>query len=304
MGRFEQLAAFLEVVDQHGFSAAGQKLGVVKSVLSRRVSELETRLGVKLLNRTTRKLSLTSAGEQLYQQMSVILPELVEAEQKVSEEQLRLTGALKITAPLSFGYRHLSSVISEFILLHPEIDVSLELNDREIDLVAEGYDLAIRIGDLNDSTLIARKLCQIRFVSVTSDAYLELHGEPKHPSELVNHEGLFYSNVSDRHQWQFVDKDNEVLTVVPKQRLRANNGDFLVNAAMQGLGIFQSPTFLCDDFRREGKLRSILEDYQRPGLGMYAVYPPGRLIPRRVKLLVEFLHEKFGDLPEWDKGLP
>jgi DNA-binding transcriptional LysR family regulator len=303
MGRFEQLAAFVEVVDQHGFSAAGQKLGVVKSVLSRRVSELEARLGVKLLNRTTRQLSLTGAGEHLYQQLSVLLPELIEAEQKVSEEQLRLTGALKITAPLSFGYRHLSSVISEFILLHPEIDVSLELNDREIDLVAEGYDLAIRIGELNDSTLIARKLCQIRFVSVTSDAYLELHGEPTHPSELVNHEGLFYSNVSDRHQWQFVD-DSGVLIVVPRQRLRANNGDFLVNAAMQGLGIFQSPTFLCDDFRREGKLRCILEGYQRPGLGMYAVYPPGRLIPRRVKLLVDFLHEKFSDLPEWDKGLP
>lgn len=302
MGRFEQLAAFVEVVDQHGFSAAGQKLGVVKSVLSRRVSELETRLGVKLLNRTTRKLSLTGAGEQLYQQASVLLPELLEAEQKVSEEQLLLTGALKITAPLSFGYRHLSSVISEFILEHPEIDVSLELNDREIDLVAEGYDLAIRIGELNDSTLIARKLCQIRFVSVTSDSYLIKHGEPQHPTDLVHHDGLFYSNASDRHQWQFVDKGEDIV-VLPKQRLRANNGDFLVNAAMQGLGIFQSPTFLCDDFRREGKLRSILQEYQRPGLGMYALYPPGRLIPRRVRLLVDFLQEKFGDLPEWDKGL-
>lgn len=302
MGRFEQLAAFVEVVDQHGFSAAGQKLGVVKSVLSRRVSELETRLGVKLLNRTTRKLSLTGAGELLYQQASVLLPELLEAEQKVSEEQLLLTGGLKITAPLSFGYRHLSSVISEFILQHPEIDVSLELNDREIDLVAEGYDLAIRIGELDDSTLIARKLCQIRFVSVTCESYLNKHGEPQHPSELIHHDGLFYSNVSDRHQWQFVDKGEDIV-VLPKPRLRANNGDFLVNAAMQGLGIFQSPTFLCDEFRRAGTLRTILEEYQRPGLGMYALYPPGRLIPRRVKLLVDFLQEKFGDVPEWDKGL-
>lgn len=302
MGRYEQLEAFIEVVEHHGFSAAGEKMGVVKSVLSRRVSELETRLGVKLLNRTTRKLSLTGAGEQLYQQASILLTELLEAEQKVSEEQLSLTGGLKITAPLSFGYRHLSSVISDFILEHPEIDVSLELNDREVDLVAEGYDLGIRIGELHDSTLIARKLCQIRFVSVTSDAYLNKHGEPQHPSELADHDGLFYSNVSDRHQWQFVDK-GEVLTVVPKQRLRANNGDFLVNAAMQGLGIFQSPTFLCDDFRRDGKLRTILQDYQRPGLGMYALYPPGRLIPRRVRMLVDCLQQQFGDLPEWDKGL-
>lgn len=302
MGRYEQLEAFVEVVEQHGFSAAGEKMGVVKSVLSRRVSELETRLGVKLLNRTTRKLSLTGAGEQLYQQASVLLPELLEAEQKISEEQLSLTGGLKITAPLSFGYRHLSSVISEFILQHPEIDVYLELNDREVDLVAEGYDLAIRIGELSDSTLIARKLCHIRFVSVTSDAYLSKHGEPQHPSELVNHDGLFYSNVSDRHQWNFVDKGEE-LTVIPKQRLRANNGDFLVNAAMQGLGIFQSPTFLCDDYIRNGQLRTVLDGYQRPGLGMYALYPPGRLIPRRVHLLVDCLQQKFGDLPEWDKGL-
>lgn len=302
MGRYEQLEAFVKVVDHHSFSAAGEKMGVVKSVLSRRVSELESRLGVKLLNRTTRKLSLTGAGEQLYQQVSLLLAELDEAELKVSEEQFSLSGRLRIAAPLSFGYRHLSAVISEFVRLHPNIDVNMDLNDRQIDLVEEGYDLAIRIGDLADSTLIGRKLGLIRFITVASEEYLARNGEPRHPSELVNHDGLFYTNISERHEWQFVDNDKPIVAV-PRHRLNANNGDFLVQAALNGMGIVYSPTFLVDEYRRSGQLKAVLEKYQRPPAGMYALFPPGRLIPRRAKELVEFLQLQFGDLPAWDKGL-
>lgn len=302
MGRYEQLEAFVEVVDHQGFSAAGEKMGLVKSVLSRRVSELESRLGVKLLNRTTRKLSLTSAGEQLYQQTAVLLSDLLDAEQKVSDEQVTLSGRLKIAAPLSFGYRHLSSAISEFVKIHPEIDISLDLNDREIDLVAEGFDMTIRIGGLMDSTLIARKLGIIRFVTAASEAYLKQYGIPLHPSEMVNHQGLLYSNMTAKQQWQFNDNGQNVVAI-PHTRLSANNGDFLTKAAINGLGIVNSPTFILSDAILSGELREILKGFNAEATGIYALFPPGRLIPRRVKVLVEFLQKQYGDLPEWDKGL-
>lgn len=302
MGRYEQLEAFVEVVDQQSFSAAGEKMGLVKSVLSRRVSELETRLGVKLLNRTTRKLSLTSAGEQLYQQASVLLSHILDAEQRVSDEQVTLSGRLKIAAPLSFGNRHLATAISEFADLHPEIDISLDLNDREIDLVAEGFDMTIRIGELMDSTLIARNLGTIRFATAASDAYLKQHGEPRHPTDLINHQGLLYSNLSAKQQWQFTD-NNQPVVAIPRTRLSANNGDFLSKAAISGLGIVNSPTFLINEYIRSGELRQILKGYAAEPTGIYALFPPGRLIPRRVKVLVEFLKIKYGDLPEWDKAI-
>ena len=302
MGRYEQLEAFIEVVNQQSFSAAGEKLGVVKSVLSRRVSELERRLGVKLLNRTTRKLSLTGAGEQLYQQASILLADLVEAEQRVSDEQIALSGRLKIAAPLSFSVRHLSPAIAQFVTEHPKIDVSLDLNDREIDLVAEGYDLAIRIGELKDSTLIARKLGIIRFATLASPGYLEKRGTPKKPQELAEHEGLFYTNISDKQQWSYCN-GKQTITVVPHNRLSANNGDFLAQAALDGLGIIQSPTFLVDDYIRDGRLKVILQDFQMESLGIYALFPPGRLIPRRSRILVDFLQQQYGDAPVWDQGL-
>ncbi len=302
VGRYEQLQAFVEVVDQQSFSVAAERLGVVKSVLSRRVSHLEARLGVKLLNRTTRKLSLTSAGEQLYQQASVLLVDLLEAEQKISEERVSLSGRLKIAAPLSFGVLQLSSAIAEFIDEHPEIDISLDLNDREIDPVAEGFDLTIRIGELKDSTLIARKLGVIRFVTVASPAYLQAHGIPSHPSELAAHDGLYYSNVSDKGQWSYVE-GKQTLVTLPRHRLTANNGDFLTRAAMSGLGITQCPTFLVHDDIRAGRLNVILREYHSKGVGLYALFAPGRLIPRRSKELVDFLQQQYGDSPLWDQKI-
>lgn len=302
MGRYEQLEGFVQVVDQHSFSAAGEKLGVVKSVLSRRVSELESRLGVKLLNRTTRQLSLTDAGEQLYQQASVFLTELVEAEQKIADEQIALSGRIRVAAPLSFGVRHLSPAVSEFITDNPAINVCLDLNDREIDLVAEGFDLAIRIGEMKDSTLIARRLGIIRFATLASPEYLKARGVPQHPQDLSEHDGLFYSNITDKQQWSYVD-GKQSLSVIPQNRLSANNGDFLTRAALTGLGITHCPTFLVDEYVRDGRLTVILKEFQAQPVGIYALFPPGRLIPRRTKALVDFLQLQFGDAPKWDEGL-
>lgn len=302
MGRYEQLEAFVEVVEQQSFSAAGEKMGLAKSVLSRRVSELEKRLGVKLLSRTTRKLSLTGAGEQLYQQAAELIVGLLDAEQRVSDEQVNLSGRMKIAAPLSFGYRHLSTAIAGFIKQYPGIDVSMDLNDREIDLVAEGFDMAIRIGELVDSTLIARKLGNIRFATLASQEYLQQQGEPQHPSDLIDHQGLMYSNISAREQWRFVDNGQNIIAI-PHTRMSANNGDFLNRAAIEGLGIVSSPTFLAHEYIQRGELKVILAQFQPADSTIYAIFPPGRLIPRRVKLLAEFLRQQYGDCPEWDKGL-
>lgn len=288
MNKFEELEAFVAVVDSHSFSSAADKLGVAKSSLSKRVSELEKRLGVQLMQRTTRKLSLTDSGKHFYQRAVTVLADLNEAEEIVSDSQCGLIGGIKLTAPLGLGVGQLSIPISEFMLLHPRIEIDLYLNDRQLDLVDEGFDLAIRVGDLPDSSLIARKLASTGFAICASPAYLETHGVPKHPSELANHEVMVYSNVSATQQWSFDDRGKRVSPRV-KSRLSANNGEVLANFARQGLGIFNGPLFYLQAYIDSGELVPILTDYPRQKVGIYAVYPPGRLVSRRVKMLSDYL---------------
>lgn len=301
-GRYEQLQAFVEVVEQRGFTAAADKLDVDRSVVSRRLRELEKRLGVRLLNRTTRQISLTSAGEQLYQASSGLLLNLDEIEQQIAEQQVTLSGRLKIAAPLSFGYRHLSRVISDFAQAHPDIELELDLNDREIDLVAEGYDMAVRVGPLKDSSLVARDLGAVRFATVASPGYLAQHGRPDHPSELLDHDGLFYSNIAPAVGWRFwIDGQQQVF--MPRVRLRANNGDLLARAAMNGLGIYQCPTFLVNEHLYEGLLTRVLQSYNNRQTRISALFPPGRMIPRRARALADYLQQQIGEHPPWDRML-
>lgn len=288
MNKFEELEAFVSVVDSHSFSLAADKLGVAKSSLSKRVSELEKRLGVQLLQRTTRRLSLTDSGRHFYQRAVAVLADLDEAEQIVSDAQCGLIGKIKLTAPLGLGVGPLSTPVSEFMQMHPRIEIELEINDREIDLVDEGFDLAIRVGDLQDSSLIARRLARVGFAVCASPAYLKLHGKPEHPSELVGHEVLVYSNVSTSEQWRFDDKGTQVSPRV-KSRISANNGEVLANFAKQGLGIVNGPLFYLQGLLDSGELISILADYPMKQAGIYAVYPPGRLVSRRVKMLSDYL---------------
>ncbi len=294
MNKFEELEAFVAVVDHHSFSAAADKLSVAKSSLSKRVSELEKRLGVQLMQRTTRQLSLTDSGRHFYQRAVNLLADLNEAEQIVSDAQVGLIGKIKLTAPLGLGVGQLSKPIAEFMQLHPRIEIDLNLNDRQLDLVDEGFDLAIRIGDLQDSSLIARKLAMVGFAVCASPAYLETHGVPKHPSELLSHEVLVYSNVSVSQQWSFDDQGKRVSPRV-KSRMSANNGEALANLARQGLGIVNGPLFYLQGFIDSGELIPILIDYPRQEVGIYAVYPPGRLVSRRVKMLSDYLLAYFRD---------
>jgi DNA-binding transcriptional LysR family regulator len=303
MDRFAEIEALVAVVEAGSFHAAGERLDVAKSMVSRRLSQLERRLGSRLLHRTTRRLTLTDAGRNFYQRAVQILAELDEAEQSVAAGHRELRGAIKLAAPLTFGLRHLSGAITEFLDAHPAIELNLDLNDRNINLIEEGFDLAVRIGELPDSTLIARRLGTSRAVTCASRAYLDRHGEPLHPEDLRKHIGLQYSNIGYRQHWRFETPQGETVFAQPQIRIRANNGEALACAAVAGLGITTGPTFILSSYLRGGSLIRILKDYRLPVVGIYALYPPGRLLPRRIQVFADFLAERFGEQPYWDEGL-
>ena len=303
MDKFADIEAFNAVVEAGTFSAAGERLGIAKSVISRRVSQLERRLGSRLLHRTTRRLALTDAGRNFYQRTVQILADLDDAEQSVTEETLELRGSLKLAAPLTFGLMHMSDAIAEFLKMHPAIEINLDLNDRNINLVEEGFDMAVRIGQLEDSTLVSRRLGTSHNVTCASQSYLATHGEPTHPDELQQHVGLQYSNIPYKQQWRFETPEGKTIHAQPQIRVRANNGESLAAAACAGLGITTGPTFILGSYVKKGSLVTILNEYQRTSVGIYAVYPPGRLMPRRIQVFSDFLAQRYGDTPYWDNDL-
>lgn len=292
MNKLEQLECFVAVVDGRGFGKAGDKLGMAKSMVSRRVSELEKRLGVQLLQRTTRRQSLTEAGAQFYQRAQQLLADLDEAEQFVADAQCRVSGKIKLAAPLGLGVDLLAEPISQFMAEHDEVKIDINLNDRQVDLIEENIDLAIRIGDMEDSSLIARKLGSVHFVVCASPGYLAAHGEPRHPSELSDHQVMVYSNIAVGRQWYF-EQQGQRVTPRMNYRLSANNGDFLARAASLDMAIVGGPVAFLQGYIERGELVPILTGFPRPQTGMYALYPPGRLVSKRVKLLSDFLHEYF-----------
>ena len=255
------------------------------------------------MQRTTRRLSLTDAGSQFYSRAVRILADLEDAEQTIADESAELRGKLKLAAPVTFGNRHISPELSHFLAQHPGIELDLDLNDRQINLVEEGFDMAVRIGSLEDSSLLARRLGTVRFVTCASPEYLQRHGTPAHPDELGRHVALHYSNVSVAQHWLFHAPDGETYAVKPAIRMRSNNGDALVLAAAAGLGIVNSPVFIVADLLRQGRLVPILKAYRRAEEGIYAVYPPGRLISRRLRVFSDFLAEQYGGKPKWEEGL-
>jgi len=294
MNRLEELEAFVAVVNFQGFSNAGEKLGIAKSMVSRRVSQLEKRLGVQLLQRTTRRQSLTEAGREFHQRALQILADLNEAEQVVADTQCRISGKIRLALPLGLGTNQLAEPISQFMEDNPEIEIEIDLNDRQIDLIEENIDLAIRVGDLEDSSLIARKLASVHFAICASPAYLARFGEPQHPAELSAHEVLVYSNVAVGRQW-FYQQDGKRVSPRMKYRLSANNGEFLAAVAKRGQGIVNGPLALLQDLIERGELVQILSGFSKQVTGMYAVYPPGRLVSQRVRVFSDALYAHFRD---------
>ena len=294
MNRFEELQAFVAVIDFRGFGNAGEKLGIAKSMVSRRVSELEKRLGVQLLQRTTRRQSMTEAGAEFYRRATQLIADMDEAEQFVSDAQCAISGRIKLTVPLSFGVSQLATPINRFLTENPDIRIEVDLNDRPLDLIEENVDLAIRVGVMEDSSLIARKLANVHFAVCASPDYLRRHGEPRHPSELSEHEVLVYSNTTVGKQW-FYELDGKRISPRMKYRLSANNGEFLASVASRGLAIANGPLAILQKYIAAGDLVTILTDYPHQSVGMYAVYPPGRLISKRVKVLSDALYAHFDE---------
>jgi len=292
MNRFEELEAFVAVVDYRGFSNAGEKLGVAKSMVSRRVSELEKRLGVQLLQRTTRRQSLTEAGREFHQRALQVLADLNEAEQVVADKQCQVAGKIRLALPLGLGVSQIADPISRFMADNPEIEFDIDLNDRQIDLIEENIDLAIRIGDMEDSSLIARKLASVHFATCASPEYLARFGEPQHPAELSEREVLVYSNVAVGRQWYY-QQDGKRISPRMRYRLSANNGEFLAAVARRGQGIVSGPLAYLQDLIERGELVPILTSFSKQVTGMYAVYPPGRLVSQRVRVFSDALYAHF-----------
>ncbi len=289
MDRFEEIQTFIGIVKAGSFSLAAERLNVAKSAVSRRLSDLETRLGIQLLTRTTRRINLTESGREYFDRCQLILADLEETEQNLSTVDVALSGSIRIAAPLSFGILHLSPIINNFLELHPQIKIELELNDRIVNFMEEQVDLAIRIGDLVDSSLVGRKLATSHLIICAAPDYLKKFGEPKSPNELEQHASFSYSYAHSA-SWKF----NNIKTPIRMNyRLRANNGDVLLNAAIDGLGILLTPKFIAASAIEQGLLIPILNEYELSSAGIYAMYQQQRHLPQRMRVLIDYLVEKF-----------
>lgn len=300
MDRFDELETFVSVVEAGGISAAAERMGIAKSAVSRRLQELENRLDAQLLQRTTRRLHLSDAGREFYQRALRILEELEEAEQSLQSGQQALSGRLRLNAPLSFGLRHLLPAIEALQAQHPQLRVDVDLDDREVNLIEEGVDALLRVGRLEDSSLVARPLCPVELRYVAAPAYLARHGEPQQPGDLPQHQGIGYNLLSEAQQWP-LGVERGRLVHRPRVQLSSNNGDLILQALEAGLGIAMLPTFLCQQAIDAGRLRPILQAYTPPPLELYIIYSSRRHLPRRVRELVEFLQAWFAAGPPWEK---
>ena len=301
MDRLAAMQTFVRVAEAGSFTAVADQLNVARSAVTRQIASLEAHLGVKLMARSTRRLSLTSAGATYLEQCRDILDRIAEAEGDLAGERQTLRGAIRTTVPLTFGLLHLTPLILEFSKAHPDIRIDLDFNDRRVNLIEEAMDLALRITDRLPETTVARRLTTCRSVALASPAYLKLHGEPKHPDELAQRACLAYS-LTSRSSWTFII-DGVPHAVEISGPITANNGNALQEAAIHGMGIVYQPTFIAADAIRRGELVPILKKFPAPVLGMFAVFPGTRFVPQRVRAFVDFLAARFGPEPYWDQGL-
>lgn len=292
---------FVTVAETGGFSPAAKLLGISKSAVSKRVTLLELQLGVKLLHRTTRKLSLTEAGEHFYEHARIAYKSAKDAQDAVLQLQGEPRGRLRINAPMSFGRLHLAPLIPVFMKRYPEISIDMILDDKVVDLVGEGFDIAIRGGDLPDTSLIARKLAPLKSVLCASPSYLKEFGEPTELEQLSAHNCLIFTYSRDVKEWGFI-KDNHLHTIEVKGNYQVNNSEALREALLQGVGIGRLPTFVAGPDIEAGKLIPLFEEYQMPAKSIYAVFPERQFMPAKVRAFIDFAIEYFGgDTPYWDQ---
>jgi DNA-binding transcriptional LysR family regulator len=297
MDKFLEMKVFSSVVEAGSFTGATRLLDMSKAAVSRHVADLEERLGVRLLHRTTRKLSATTEGEIFFARCRELLGNLDEAEAEITSRSGEASGLLKVNVPVTFGLMHLAPLWPAFLAGHPKLGIEITLSDRVVDLVDDGFDLAVRIGQLPSSTLISRKLASTRMVACASPGYLERRGEPVQPDELLHHDVVSYSLFSSGENWNFNGPEGGVsVKVVP--RVRTNSGDTCRAFALAHQGIILQPTFIVGTDLAQGLLREIMPAYRSTELGVYAVYASRKFVSPKVRLLIDFLVEAFAD-PAW-----
>lgn len=302
MDKFAALRTFVAVVNTGSFARASEKLGMSRAMTTKHVQTLEAELGARLLNRTTRKLSTTEAGRAFHARAERVLADLDEAEQAVADVSSSPKGLLRAAAPMSFGFRHLGPAIAEFMRECPDMAVELSLNDRMVDLVDEGLDVAVRIGRLAESSLVARRVGSARLIAVASPEYLARKGKPKSPADLAWHDCLDYTLSTTGPEWRFVDRDGKEARARVAGPLKANNGDVLLEAALAGRGIALSPSFIAAPDLAAGRLADVFApDWIGEELPIHAVYPAARHLSVKVRRFVDFLAARFAKAP-WDSA--
>jgi DNA-binding transcriptional LysR family regulator len=299
MDRALEMQVFCTVVDKGSFVGAADILAMSKAAISRYVSGLEDRLGVRLLHRTTRRLSLTDEGRQFYHQAREVLTMMDAAEESVSSSAPEPSGLLRINAPVSFGVIHLAPVWAEFMRLYPKIELDISLNDRIVDLVEDGFDAAVRIARLENSSLVGRRLASTRMRLCAAPSYLDTHEPIRALADLTEHGVIAYTNFASGNEWQFEGPQGHE-SVLTRSILRCNNGDTCRSIALAGGGVSLQPSFMVAEDLRRGALVEILPEYQSVELGIYAVYPTRKHLAPKVRMLINFLVERFAE-PDWEK---
>lgn len=298
MDRLTEMEAFATVVDQGGFTDAAKKMGISKSAVSKHVSALEARLGARLLNRTTRRVSPTEIGLAYYDRARRVLNDAGDADALVTSMQSAPSGLLRISVATDFGVNLLSPMLGDFLTEYPDITVNMVLNNRYVELISEGFDLAIRIGELEDSSMRARKLTETSNRIIASPSYFQKHGRPMRIEDLNDHRLLHYSNQANGNVWKITAPTGEKRTIRSAGWLTVNDGQSLLSAAVSGLGIAYLPHFLCAEALREGAVQEAIPNLPIDSMGVYAVYPPGRFTQPKARAFIDFLARRFADFPK------
>ncbi|MFW7343622.1 LysR family transcriptional regulator [Pollutimonas sp. H1-120] len=299
MDKFKQLESFVAVATLGSLSAAARAEGIAPAMMGRRISSLEARLGIKLLLRSTRRLSLTSEGSELFEEAQRILRELNDAETRISQGSIKPSGHLRISAPAGFGRRHVAPLVPEFIAAYPDVTITLDLSDRLVDLIEERYDCAIRLGELDDSQIVGLRLADNKRVIVAAPSYLQEYGRPNTPDDLAQHNCLSFGNQGNQARGWLLKQDGELRAVRVKGNMACSDGSVLHQWTLAGIGLAWRSLWEVQEDLAEGRLVSVLDSYAAPANGIFAMFPERKHLPLRVRLFIDMLKARYASPDYW-----